>query len=153
MTEQELIRKQEEGGNETFYLMKVGMFFHAYNAGAFALARVMHYRVKRKPRKGGREVLTAGFPANSLPTVMERIAAAGGNILSHSDTWVEFSGLDCTPDDTLVDEPVANTKQTSSNNASEAWKRKILDYDLSYATPLDAMNFLSKVQRELRGAE
>ena len=29
MTEQELIRKQEEGGNETLYLMKVGMFFHA----------------------------------------------------------------------------------------------------------------------------
>ena len=26
MTEQELIRKQEEGGNETLYLMKVGMF-------------------------------------------------------------------------------------------------------------------------------
>ena len=24
MTEQELIRKQEEGGNETLYLMKVG---------------------------------------------------------------------------------------------------------------------------------
>ena len=46
MTEQELIRKQEEGGNETLYLMKVGMFFHAYDAGAFALARLMHYRVK-----------------------------------------------------------------------------------------------------------
>ena len=29
MTEQELIRKQEEGGNETLYLMKVGMFFQA----------------------------------------------------------------------------------------------------------------------------
>lgn len=52
MTEQELIRKQEEGGNETLYLMKVGMFFHAYDAGAFALARLMHYRVKRKARKG-----------------------------------------------------------------------------------------------------
>ena len=62
MTEQELIRKQEEGGNETLYLMKVGMFFHAYDAGAFALARLMHYRVKRKARKGGREVLVAGFP-------------------------------------------------------------------------------------------
>ena len=75
MTEQELIRKQEEGGNETLYLMKVGMFFHAYDAGAFALARLMHYRVKRKARKGGREVLVAGFPADSPPTVAGRIAA------------------------------------------------------------------------------
>lgn len=29
MTEQELIDKQEKGNNETLYLMKVGMFFHA----------------------------------------------------------------------------------------------------------------------------
>ena len=86
MTEQELIKKQEEGGNSTLYLMKVGMFFHAYEAGAFALARLMHYRVKRKARKGGREVLMAGFPADRLEVVAERIVAAGGKVLSQTDT-------------------------------------------------------------------
>ena len=140
MTEQELIRKQEEGGNETLYLMKVGMFFHAYDAGAFALARLMHYRVKRKARKGGREVLVAGFPADSLPTVAERIAAAGGKVLAKTDTWVEFAGLDATED----------AKKTVPENPTREWERKIMDYDLSCTTPLDALNFLAGIQKELK---
>ena len=154
MTEQELIKKQEEGGNETLYLMKVGMFFHAYEAGAFALARLMHYRVKRKARKGGREVLVAGFPADSLPTVAERIAAAGGKVLAKTDTWVEFAGLDATQDDTLIDDTKTAAATCESRirteRRTEEWKRRILDYDLSESTPLQALNFLAAVQRELK---
>lgn len=145
MTEMELISKQEEGNNETLYLMKVGMFFHAYDAGAFALARLMSYRVKRKLRKGGREVLIAGFPADSLPAVVGRIEAAGGRVPVQTDTWVEFAGLDIAADETLIDEPKA-----ARANPADEWKRKIMAYDLSYATPLEAMNFLSAVQKELR---
>lgn len=153
MTEQELIAKQGAGNNETLYLMKVGMFFHAYEAGAFALARLMHYRVKRKPRKGGREVLVAGFPADHLPVVAERIRVAGGKVSVQTDTWVEFSGLNYTTDAALVDEPkevTAGKTQSATEDKADEWKRKILAYDLSYATPLDAMNFLSTVQKELR---
>lgn len=150
MTEQELIKKQEAGGNATLFLMKVGMFFHAYNAGAFALARLMHYRVKRKARKGGREVLVAGFPADSLPTVAERIEAAGGNVLAQTDTWVEFTGLDATEDDTLIDDTPADTKKTVPENPIREWERKIMGYDLSCATPLDALNFLASIQKELK---
>lgn len=150
MTEQELIKKQEAGGNATLFLMKVGMFFHAYNAGAFALARLMHYRVKRKARKGGREVLVAGFPADSLPTVAERIEAASGKMLSKTDVWVEFTGLDATEDDTLIDDTPADTKKTVPENPIREWERKIMDYDLSCATPLDALNFLAGIQKELK---
>ncbi|WP_455665067.1 hypothetical protein [Phocaeicola sp.] len=153
MTEQELIAKQEAGNNETLYLMKVGMFFHAYEAGAFALARLMRYRVKCKPRKGGREVLVAGFPADNLPVVAERIRAAGGKVLTLTDTWVEFAGLDCTADVALVDEPKAVTAgkpQAATEGKADEWKRKILDYDLSSSTPLQALNFLANVQQELK---
>lgn len=150
MTEQELIKKQEEGGNSTLYLMKVGMFFHAYEAGAFALARLMHYRVKRKARKGGREVLVAGFPADRLAVVAERIVAAGGKVLSQTDTWVEFAGLDATSDDGLVDDVPAAINKTVPVDSSDKWKQKILDYDLSCSTPLDALNFLAACQSELR---
>lgn len=150
MTEQELIKKQEEDGNSTLYLMKVGMFFHAYNAGAFALARLMHYRVKRKARKGGREVLVAGFPADRLAVVAERIVATGGKVLSQTDTWVEFAGLDATSDDGLVDDVPAAINKTAPVDSSDKWKQKILDYDLSCSTPLDALNFLAACQSELR---
>ncbi len=153
MTEQELIAKQVGNGNRTLYLMKVGMFFHAYEAGAFALARLMRYRVKRKARKGGREVLVAGFPADRLPVVAERIRAAGGEVLTRTDTWVEFAGLDCTADASLVDEPktaAVGEPQAAAGGKADEWKRKILEYDLSQSTPLQAMNFLASVQKELK---
>lgn len=94
MTEQELIEKQQQSDNGATYLMKVGMFFHAYEAGAFALARATGYRIKRKPRKGGREVLVAGFPAESLDTVISKLEVAGATVTRHNDTFVEIAGLD-----------------------------------------------------------
>lgn len=142
MTEQELINKLEESGNSTLYLMKVGMFFHAYNAGVFALVRLMHYRVKRKARKGGWEVLVTGFPTDRL--------AAGGKVLLKTDTWVEFARLDSTSDERLVDNVPATMNKTVPVDSTDKWKQKILSYDLSCSTPLDALNFLSGGQRELK---
>lgn len=153
MTERELIAKQEAGNNKTLFLMKVGMFFHAYEAGAFALARLMHYRVKRKARKGGQQVLVAGFPVERLPVVAERIKAAGGKVLTLTDTWVEFAGPDCTADAALVDGPktvAVDKSQTATERKADGWKQRILNYDLSQSTPLQAMNFLADVQTELK---
>jgi hypothetical protein len=149
MTEQELIAKQENGNNETLYLMKVGMFFHAYGAGAFALARLMHYRVKRKLRKGGREVLVAGFPADNLPVVAARIERAGGKVPVATDTWVEFTGVDATEDRALVDGPENHHPHPDKANMEE-WRKRILSFDLSRSTPLQALNFLADVQSELK---
>ena len=78
MTEQELIDRQRARNDGTFYLMKVGMFYHAYDAGAYALARTMGYRVKCKPRKGGDGVLVSGFPIASLEKVAARKDGGAG---------------------------------------------------------------------------
>ena len=56
--------------------MAVGMFYHAYGCGAFALSRATGYRVLRKQRKHG-DVLVCGFPASQLDTVLQRIREAG----------------------------------------------------------------------------
>ena len=39
MTEKEILQQQESNGQTAFYLMAVGMFYHAYGCGAFALSR------------------------------------------------------------------------------------------------------------------
>jgi hypothetical protein len=39
MTEKEILQQQETNGQKSFYLIAVGMFYHAYGCGAFALAR------------------------------------------------------------------------------------------------------------------
>ena len=45
MTEREILDKQEQTGNQEYYLMLVGSFLHAYGNGVFALARATGYRV------------------------------------------------------------------------------------------------------------
>jgi hypothetical protein len=39
MTEKEILQQQESNGQTAFYLMAVGMLYHAYGCGAFALSR------------------------------------------------------------------------------------------------------------------
>ncbi len=149
LKEQELIQKQEESGNEVLCLMKIGYFFHAYNAGAYALARVMNYRVMRKVRRSGLEILTAGFPSNNLDLVIDSITAAGGRILSQTDDWVEFTGLDCTSEGIEVEEQEKRLKvpKVSAGSPQETDLAKMIrSYDLLHSAPLDAMIFIAKLQ-------
>jgi hypothetical protein len=141
--EQELIKKQEESGNEVLCLMKIGYFFHAYNAGAYALARVMKYRVRKKVRRSGLEMITAGFPADNLESVIVCIKAAGGQILSQTDDWIEFTGIDCTSEGIVVMELEKKVKlEPQDANVIEA----IRSFDLLHSTPLDAVNFVGYLQ-------
>lgn len=79
MTEKEILTKQEQNGQQQFYLMLMGTFYHAYGHGAFALARATGYRVMRKHRKDG-DILTCGFPMARLDEVTSRLQAAGGSV-------------------------------------------------------------------------
>jgi hypothetical protein len=144
--EQELINRQEESGNEVLCLMKIGFFFHAYNAGAYALARVMNYRVARKVRRSGLEMMTAGFPSEKLPSVLESITAAGGRILSQTDDCVEFTGVDYTPDGVVVIEKEKKVKVLAGSPQETDLSKIIRSYDLSRSTPIDAMLFIAKLQ-------
>lgn len=148
MTEQELIGMQEANGNQTFYLMKVGLFFHAYNAGAYALARVTGYRVKRKKRKKGKEVLIAGFPAGCLTAVMDKLRNAGGTVVSQTELWIEFTGIDGSEDKSFVDPLLACQEIKEIKNKGIA--ERILSFNLSDSTPLEAMNFIASLQKEVK---
>ena len=149
LKEQELIQKQEESGNEVLCLMKIGYFFHAYNAGAYALVRVMNYRVMRKVRRSGLEILAAGFPSNNLELVIDSITAAGGRILSQTDDWIEFTGLDCTSEGIEVEEQEKKPKapRVLAGSPQETDLAKMIrSYDLLHSAPLDAMIFIAKLQ-------
>ena len=101
MTEKEILQQQESNGQKTFYLMAVGMFYHAYGCGAFALARATGYRVLRKQRKYG-DVLVCGFPANQLDMVLQRIRENSGEVEQTGEKTFLFRGLDGTADETMV---------------------------------------------------
>ena len=103
MTEKEVLQQQETTGQTAFYLIAVGMFYHAYGYGAFALARATGYRVLSKHRKHG-DILICGFPANQLDMVLQRIREAGGEVEQTGEKTFLFRGLDGTPDDKLIAE-------------------------------------------------
>jgi len=155
MTEQEVLSLQAENGDQVFYLMQRGRFFHAYGSGAFALARATGFRVLRKHRKQG-DVLTAGFPVTSLPRVRQLLADVGASVEDRSSTLIEFSGIDGTADETLVSEARmsdlgAVAADGGSGEGCDDLSRRIIDellhFNLSHATPIEAMMFVSRLQQ------
>ena len=104
MTEREILDRQEQTGNQQFLLVLVGSFLHAYGNGAFALARVTGYRVRRKQRKWG-EVLVVGFPIAQLDLVRQQLRDAGADVEQVDDKTFLFRGIDGTPDPQMVVEP------------------------------------------------
>ena len=165
MTEKEILQQQESNGQKAFYLIAVGMFYHACGNGAFALSRATGYRVLRKHRKHG-DILVCGFPANQLDTVLQRIREAGGEVEQTGDKAFLFRGLDGTADDGLIAEPKNNPTPNpsplrggefmglSSSRGGEFggdWLAdELLSFNLSLSTPMDAMNLIACLQRRLR---
>ena len=103
MTEKEMLQQQDANQQKAFYLIAVGMFYHAYGCGAFALARATGYRVLHKHRKHG-DILVCGFPANQFDTVLQRIREAGGEVEQTAEKTFLFRGLDGTPDESMIEE-------------------------------------------------
>lgn len=160
MTEQEILIRQEASGNTEFFMILIGRFLHAYGNGAFALARITGYHVRRKRRKVG-EVLVLGFPIDRLDSVRDKIRDAGGDVESvDNKTWM-FRGVDGTPDDKMISEPKQAEEQQEitvppvttsmpTGHADNNWLvEAVRSFDLSMSTPMDAMMFLNSLKQRL----
>ncbi len=125
MTEKEILQQQDANQQTAFYLIAVGMFYHAYGCGAFALSRATGYRVLRKHRKHS-DILTCGFPVNQLEMVLQRIREADGEVEQTGEKTFLFRGLDGTPDDKLIAEQMPQiaippSKEVLQSEASFSW--------------------------------
>lgn len=149
MTEKELIDRQQEYGDKHFVVTRSGKFFSAYDCGAFALARATGYRVMRRPRKGGHFVLTVGFPESRLESVMEHIAACGGTVERQETDYFIFSNIDGSADETLVSEQKIPEKHSMAREEENCLRKQILAFDLSRSTPMEAMNFIDMLQKQI----
>ena len=151
MTEKEVLDLQQQSGNQEFYLILIGSFMHAYGNGAFALSRATGYRVMRKQRKQLGEILTTGFPISQLDNVRNKIYDAGGEMEKVNEkTWI-FRGINGTPDENLISELINPTPGPSPKRGGEfGLADEILGFNLSMSTPMDAMNLIAKLQKQLK---
>ena len=139
MKELELIEKQKSGDNKYLYLVKVGMFYHAYDAAAYAISRLMHYKIKRKHRRGG-DVLVAGFPISGIQKAIEMIISAGGEVSKEAEDVIVFSGIDASEDEKMIVEE----KEIKQNMAiNDPLVDAIKSFDLMNSSPMNAMHFIS----------
>ncbi|MCD7935925.1 MAG: hypothetical protein LUG98_03620 [Tannerellaceae bacterium] len=153
----ELIEKQEKTGH--IFLVRQGLFLRGYNSGARMLEHLLGYKVTRISLKSyGGEVCVAGFPSDRADRVIEAIRKQGGEIVEKTDCQLEIGGLNytCTPEEIAyyeikekkghkVKEPVNIVHQEEKILA-----RKVLGFNLSAATPLEAMLFLHEIQKEFK---
>lgn len=154
MTEQEVLKYQEQSGQREFYMILIGSFLHAYGNGAFALSRATGYRVLRKQRKAG-PLLTVGFPITQLERVREMLVKNGGELERIDDKTYLFRGIDGTPDETMVSEPAGHepaTAPVAADGSRYGWLAEaVRGFNLSMSTPMDAMLFIGTLQQRLRG--
>ena len=159
MTEKEVLDLQQQSGNQKFYLILIGSFVHAYGNGAFALSRATGYRVMCKQRKQLGEILTTGFPIAQLDNVRNKIFDAGGEMEKVDDkTWF-FSGIDGTPDESIIFVPdkftpipsqAAKPSGGNQKGTEQELRETLLGFNLSMSTPMDAMNFIAKLQQRIK---
>lgn len=155
MTEKEILQKQDANGQTSFFLIAVGMFYHAYGNGSFALSRATGYRVLRKSRKDG-DIMTCGFPASQLGSVLQRIRESGGDVEQKGEKTFLFHGLDGTPDEKLNVEPkpqsvASDPDEASQSGASFSWlAEELLSFNLSLSTGryAELMRLLDSIGRQ-----
>ena len=141
MTEQEIIKEQQATGIN--YLMRVGLFYHAYDGAAFALARLTGYQVRRVHRRQG-DIFLTGFSATSFDKVRTVLADAGITLQGDGDLWW-FEGGDTSEDLSMVSEPKPAKVEKPE---ADGLLKEVMAFNLSASTPMDAMIFLSNLQRK-----
>lgn len=134
MTEQELCDRQRENGNSELYLLKRGTFWRAYDGGAFALARITRYQIKRLKTL---ERYVLGFPLVALDRVLVVMEENGLTVKDHQedDILITFSGGDPAPDERLV---TAEGEASADDNADylelKSVRKELLDINLADET-------------------
>ena len=155
MTVEEIIAHECRSGH--LCLMLQGMFMRAYNGSAQTLARLTGYRLKRHSLwSEERPVCYCGFPFAQLERVGALIADAGGVLVSRGDGYAEFSGLDVSFDaSAALSLPLREPRRKKAAMPADGGElaRRIAAFDLARATPLEAMNFVGELQRQLFAAE
>lgn len=101
MTTDEICNRQRETGNGEMYLKLCGVFWHAYDGAAFAMARITGYEIKKLKTKNRYEL---GFGEKSLNKVLALMWENGFKVENYKegDQLLSFSGGNPEIDDRLV---------------------------------------------------
>lgn len=129
------------------YLKLCGVFWHAYDGAAFAMARITGYEIKKLKTKNRYEL---GFGEKSLNKVLALMWENGFKVENYKegDQLLSFSGGNPEPDDKLVDSPVAAGAGISTKEINELirLRQELMSFCLATATAQDAQRLVRDLQ-------
>lgn len=157
MTIDEICIRQLETGNGEMYLKLCGVFWHAYDGAAFAMARITGYEIKKLKTKNRYDL---GFGEKSLNKVLALMWENGFQIENYKegDQLVCFSGGNPEIDEQLVTVKTDNTEKAGKAGGVNLSKEDILELldlrrqllDINLADRALDYQQLSKKIRELQ---
>ena len=126
--------KLETANSQTVRLWPEGTFYKVYERSAYLfVTRLRPYEVKRR-----------------------YVDKVGGDVEQQEEKVYRFYGIVGTPDMSLVSDPKPKAKQEPLANAQTEIENPVisalLSFDLSMSTPMDAMNLISTLQKQLRAS-
>ena len=152
------IQEIEKTNFGNIYLFKEGIFWRAYERSAWMFVEnVKHYRVLKKYVKAVKQdIVYLGFPDSALPeillTVKTRHASSHTVRKSDVEVFIEIQGFTNIVgfEQWKSEIPVfAINKET--DNQYELIIEKIKNYPVANRTPLETLEFLAKIQKEING--
>lgn len=162
MNVSECIARQDLTHGKSLFLIRQGLFFHAFGHAAVFLQGVTGYQVKRV-RVGGEDVEKLGFPACVLDGVLRRVTADCPDVeiesLEDGRHWMLSL-----PEEVAEEIPYERTAERpvfspvplkrgpgkESCSIAERIVSLVRSVNLAQTTPLEAFNLLSALQRIVR---
>ena len=138
--------------NASIYLHNEGLFWRAYEYSAFAFVKeIKQYNAKKKFIKiVNSEIVFIGFPDSTLGNILA-LCKQNGFSVNKNDKLITIElktkkeGFEIWKDEIKVEE----SNNTKKNDA--ALSERIASYPLATKTPMEAQQFLYKLQMELNG--
>ena len=137
----EVLASQQSRG--CFILMRQGLSFRGYNESASLLRHAIGYVVKSKYLKScGCKVYYVDFPSLNLDVVLSVLQSQGGVVVRRNENMVELSEIKIVYDEVEMDGIAVESEQPFIS--------KILNFNISAATPIECMIFLHSIQKGLQ---
>ena len=154
-----------QAGTNCCYLVKEGIFWRAYERSAMLFSvQIKNFKlIKRYVKCAGQHIVYMGFPDSALKGILNEAEEKGYNVESaiggQNNDIIVIRGF--VPKGSLREKPldfeqwkseipvVATNKET--DNQFELIIEKIKNYSVANRTPLETLEFLAKIQKEING--
>lgn len=149
MTVTEIINIQEQHQIGIIHL--TGGFYKAFGKAAAIIAQVTGYQLCTVKNKR-MQTVTAGFPASVIGKVTTKLQEAGISIHRYNNDSDKTLCFDMTATPEPTKEIPEETKGKRMNGSTLAGLyAEVMAFNVADATPMEAMNFISTIQRRYHG--